>query len=171
MSYTTRIAASLVGISIAAIPVAALTIKNNSDKEISVGVDNGTDEAVYKIAPGTSVDVKESCADGCAVTGPWGFSRLVSQNDAIDTDGTSLVTDMTATPAAPSLIPENPLEAAAASGTTDVAKTPTVETPAVEKPAVEQPARRRRVVKKPTAQASKGPSAGSLEMLLTGPGK
>jgi hypothetical protein len=27
------------------------------------------------------------------------------------------------------------------------------------------------VVKKPTAQASKGPSAGSLEMLLTGPGK
>jgi len=173
MSTIMRIAASLVGISIAAIPVAALTVKNNAGQDITIGVDTGATEQVYKVPAKGSVDVKEDCSEGCGLTGPWGFSRMVTENDAIDTDGTSLVTTSTAAPApaAPRLVPENPIEAVAtdtpAAGPTPVATAK----PAARKSSVEKPAPRRRSAAKKAAPQAKGPVPGSIGMLFFGPGK
>ena len=92
MKLMTRAAATLAVLTAAAIPVAALTIKNTSTKDVTAAVDTGTEEAVYTVPAGGSVDVTQDCSSGCAVTGPWGYSRMVSQNDAIETDGAPLVT-------------------------------------------------------------------------------
>ncbi len=166
MSLMTRAVTAFAVLSVAAIPVAALTIKNTSSKEISATVDNGNEEAVYKVPAGSSIDVTQDCSSGCAATGPWGYSRLVSQNDAIETDGASLVT-ADATPAAPAsraLVPQNavtePAEAAAT-------QPPVAATPAPTAP-------RKRYVKPRNANkqaAKKGPNAGTLQMLFQGPGK
>lgn len=75
-----------------AAPAVALTVKNTDTKEQSIAVDTGSFEAVYKIAPGATVDVNVDCTSGCAVTGPWGFSWNASVDDALVTDGKSLVT-------------------------------------------------------------------------------
>lgn len=71
-------------------PAAAVTVKNNSDAEITVGVDMGSKEEVKTIGAGKSV--KLDCPDGCGVTGPWGFSWMASGDDTIESDGTALVT-------------------------------------------------------------------------------
>lgn len=69
---------------------AAVTVKNTSGKEISIGVDHGANEKVEKIAAGKSV--KLDCDEQCGVTGPWGFSWMAKGDDTISTDGESLVT-------------------------------------------------------------------------------
>ena len=155
MSLMTRAVTAFTVLSLAAIPVAALTIKNTSSKEVSVAVDNGTDEKVYQIPAGSSVDVKEDCRSDCGVTGPWGYSRMLSQTDTLETDGGSLVT-ADATPAQ-SLIPQNPVTESADG--TDAA--------APAKPAV----KRKRTAGKPRKHAQKGPFVGSFQMLIDGPGK
>lgn len=163
MSLMTRAVGAFAVLSLAAIPVAAVTVKNTSTNDVSVGVDNGVEESVYQIPAGGSVDVKEDCSSDCAVTGPWGYSRLVPQNATIETDGGSLVT-ADAAPAAPqSLIPQNPVSESA----------PAPEATASE---VAEPApavTRKRAVKprRQTKHAKKGPAAGSFQMLFQGPGK
>ena len=164
MSLMTRAVTALAVLSLAAIPVAALTIKNTSSKDVSVGVDNGSDEAVYQIPAGASVDVSQDCSSNCAVTGPWGYSRLLGQTDTLETDGGSLVT-ADAAPASQSLVPQTPvtetLDAAAAD-------TPPAAEPAVAaKPARITSRKRPRVA----AKAQKGPMSGSFELLFSGPGK
>lgn len=163
MSLMTRAVAAFAVLTVAAIPVAALTIKNTSGKEVSVGVDNGSEEAVYQIPAGGSVDVKQDCSSDCAVTGPWGFSRLVAQNATITTDGESLVT-ATAAPRAQGLVPQNPVaEPSDAQAAAAAADAP----PAKAAPAK---ARSKRANKpRSSKQAQKGPGAGSFQMLFQGP--
>jgi hypothetical protein len=71
-------------------PAAAVTVKNNSDAEISIGIDWGDKNKVETVAAGKSVEFE--CKEGCGVTGPWGFSWMASGDDVIPTDGKSLVT-------------------------------------------------------------------------------
>jgi hypothetical protein len=71
-------------------PAAAVTVKNTSKGEFSIGIDLGNEEKVETIAAGKSVEI--DCKDGCGVTGPWGFSWMAKGNDVISSDGTSLVT-------------------------------------------------------------------------------
>ena len=73
-------------------PATAVTVKNTSNAEITIGVDWGSKEKVETVPAGKSVTVE--CKDGCGVTGPWGFSWKASGDDEIVTDGTALVTVM-----------------------------------------------------------------------------
>ncbi|MFZ1988144.1 MAG: hypothetical protein WAW96_00090, partial [Alphaproteobacteria bacterium] len=73
-------------------PAAAVTVKNTSSAEISIGVDWGSKEKVETIPAGKSVSFE--CKDGCGVSGPWSFSWMAKGDDTITTDGTSLVTYM-----------------------------------------------------------------------------
>lgn len=165
MSLMTRAVGAFAVLSLAAIPVAALTIKNTSFKDVSVGVDNGSEEAVYQIPAGGSVDVKEDCSSDCAVTGPWGYSRLVAQNATVETDGVSLVT-ANAAETTHRLVPQNPV-----AETTDSVDTAASSTAAA-KPAKSAPVMTRKKPRKPAAkQANKGPASGSFQMLFQGPGK
>jgi len=170
MSILTRVVTAAAVLSVAAIPVGALTVKNTSDKEVTFAVDNGAVESVYKVAPGGSADVSEDCSANCALTGPWGYSRLVDQNAVITTDGASLVT-ATAAPEAQGLVPQNPAvetadPQAAAVEAADKPAEAAAPAPATAK--VRRP-KLRYVSKK--APAGKGPSSGSLQMLFQGPGK
>ncbi|HEX2843472.1 hypothetical protein [Hyphomicrobium sp.] len=161
MSLTTRVVTALAVLSVAAIPVGALTIKNKSSKDVSAAVDNGNEEAVYQIPAGGSVEVKQDCSSDCAVTGPWGYSRLVSQNDAIETDGTSLVTAIAApsAPASRGLVPQNPVA--------DPADAAASDTPVAKPEQPKRSAKPRRAVR----QAQKGPTPGTFEMLMQPPKK
>jgi hypothetical protein len=73
-----------------AVPALAVTVKNTSSGEFTVGVDLGNEEKVETIAAGK--DVKVDCKDGCAVTGPWGFSWFAKPGDTISSNGQALVT-------------------------------------------------------------------------------
>lgn len=166
MSLMTRAVTAFAALSMAAIPVGALTIKNTSSEEVSVGVDNGVEEAVYRVPAGGSVDVKEDCSSECAVTGPWGYSRLVPQNATIETDGTPLVT-VQVTPKSQPLVPQNPVSEPAEAA--DAAATAAAEPAA--KPAVVRRTRPAKPRKAAARQVQKGPAAGSFQMLFQGPGK
>jgi hypothetical protein len=198
MNLISRVIPAFAVLTAAAIPVAALTVKNTSSNEVSIAVDNGSTEGVYKIPAGGSVDATEDCSSDCAVTGPWGYSRLVAQNATIETDGTSLVTANAAP--AQALVPQNPDQpdaavtavpepvttaapepAAAAAPAPTETTAPAAETapaataaatPAEPAPAAAPVQPRRKVAKRKAAkQAQKGPGAGSFEMLFQGPGK
>jgi hypothetical protein len=195
MTLMTRAVTALAVLTTAAIPVGALTIKNTSSNEVSIAVDNGASEGVYQIPAGGSVDPKEDCASDCAVTGPWGFSRLVPQDATIETDGMSLVTagaaptvatpDAAAAPApAPqSLVPQNPVDDTTApaataapadtapSATTPAAKAAEAAPAATAPAAAAQKPRRAAKPRKQATPASKGPGSGSFEMLFQGPSK
>jgi hypothetical protein len=163
MTLMTRAATAVAVLAVAAIPVGALTIKNSSTKPISIAVDNGRQEIVHRVPANGAVDITQDCTSDCAVTGPWGFSRFVSENAVIASDGESLVT-VAAQPQAQSLVPQNPVtdpsDAAAsiATGALPEAKEP-------------EPAKPATKVRRSARQAQKGPSSGSLDMLFTGPSK
>jgi len=70
-------------------PAAAVTVKNTSDGEFTIGVDLGNTEKVETIGAGK--EVKLDCQDGCGVTGPWGFSWMAKSGDVISSNGQSLV--------------------------------------------------------------------------------
>lgn len=168
MSLMTRAIAACALLSLAAIPVAALTVHNTSSNEVSIGVDTGTEEAVYKIPAGGSVEVAQDCAADCAVTGPWGYSRLVAQNATIETDGSSLVTAGLPAPAQAAktqgLVPQNP-----AGETADAAEpVKPAAAPAARPERAKRTSRPRRPAQR---QAKKTPSAGSFQLLFEGPGK
>jgi len=162
MTLMTRAVTAFAVLSLAAIPVGALTVKNTSSSDVSIGVDNGTDEAVYQIPAGASVDVTQDCTAECAVTGPWGYSRLLGQTDTLETDGGSLVT-ADAAPASQGLVPQNPV--------TDVEAATAAEAPAAEQAPAAKPARTYRKRQAAAKPAKKGPGAGSFELLFMGPGK
>ncbi|MBC7832882.1 MAG: hypothetical protein H7Y62_12785 [Hyphomicrobium sp.] len=71
-------------------PAFAVTVKNTSSGEFTVGVDLGNEEKVETIAAGK--EVKLDCKDGCGVTGPWGFSWMAKGDDVISSNGEALVT-------------------------------------------------------------------------------
>ena len=71
-------------------PAAAVTVKNTSDVEITIGIDRGAKESTKTVGAGKSA--KFDCPDGCGVTGPWGFSWMAAGDDEISTDGKPLVT-------------------------------------------------------------------------------
>lgn len=73
-------------------PAGAVTVKNASAGEITIGIDYGDSEKIETIAAGKSV--KFECKELCGVTGPWGFSWKVQGDDTITSDGHSLVTVM-----------------------------------------------------------------------------
>ena len=87
-----KIFAAATALALLAVPAAAITVKNSSAGEITIGIDTGDKEKIETIAAGKSV--KFDCKGGCGVTGPWGFSWMASGDDEIDTNGTSLVTVM-----------------------------------------------------------------------------
>jgi hypothetical protein len=72
-----------------AVPAQAVTVKNTSAGEFTIGVDMGDTEKVETIAAGK--EVKLECKDGCGVTGPWGFSWMAKGDDVISSNGASLV--------------------------------------------------------------------------------
>lgn len=90
MSLLKTLTSSALALVILAGPAAAVTVKNNSGKEISIGIDHGAKEQVEKIAAGKSATF--DCKSDCGVTGPWGFSWMASGNETINTNGKSLVT-------------------------------------------------------------------------------
>lgn len=77
---------------ILASPALTLTVKNSSKSEQTFAVDTGTQETVYRVPAGGEVEVRDMCDAGCAVSGPWGFSRFEYSNAVIETNGVSLVT-------------------------------------------------------------------------------
>ncbi len=68
----------------------AVTVKNTSTADVTIGIDWGAKDKVETVPATKSVSFE--CKDGCGVTGPWGFSWMAAGNDEIVTDGRSLVT-------------------------------------------------------------------------------
>lgn len=89
-----KIFATATALALLAVPASAVTVKNSSAAEVTIGIDMGDKEKVEKVAAGKSV--KFDCKGGCGVTGPWGFSWMASGDDEIETNGVSLVTVMDA---------------------------------------------------------------------------
>ena len=87
-----KLLAAATAVALMAGPAAAVTVKNASSAEVTVGVDWGSKEKIETIPAGKSVSF--DCKEGCGVTGPWGFSWMASGKDEITTDGTALVTVM-----------------------------------------------------------------------------
>jgi len=89
MSFKT-LTSSAVALLLLVGPAAAVTVKNTSGKEISIGIDYGSKQQVKKVAADQSATFE--CKDGCGVTGPWGFSWMASGNATMNTNGKSLIT-------------------------------------------------------------------------------
>lgn len=68
----------------------ALTLTNTDKADHTVGIDMGATEKVETVAAGKSVTI-EGCDDGCGVTGPWNFTRMLKTGDKVSFDGTSPV--------------------------------------------------------------------------------
>jgi hypothetical protein len=67
----------------------AVTVKNTSDKEITIGVDMGNEEKTQTIGAGESAQL--DCKQQCGVTGPWGFSWMAKGDATMSSDGQSLI--------------------------------------------------------------------------------
>lgn len=89
MKLLTAAAAAAVALAMAG-PAYAVTVKNTSAGEFTIGVDLGNEEKVETIAAGK--EVKVECKEGCGVTGPWGFSWFAKPGDTISSNGQALVT-------------------------------------------------------------------------------
>lgn len=163
MTLMRRAAVAVAVLSVAAIPVAALTIKNSSTEDVKIAVDTGSSETVYTVPAGGSVEAREDCSAACGVTGPWSYSRLVNQNAVIDTDGTSLITVAPqGTPGMAALVPQNPatdLETASIATENKSAAAPDPE-----------PAPRKRRIRQAAKKAAPA-GAGSFDLLFNGPSK
>ncbi len=72
------------------IPAAAgaVTVKNTGKADYTIGVDRGNAEETKTVAAGKAETFE--CKQGCGVTGPWGFSWMVVEDDTIESDGTNL---------------------------------------------------------------------------------
>lgn len=89
MKLLTAAAAAAFALALAGPAAAAVTVKNTSSGEFTIGVDLGSQEKVETIAAGK--EVKVDCPDGCGITGPWGFSWKVKGDDVISSNGLSLI--------------------------------------------------------------------------------
>ncbi len=72
-----------------AAPAGAVTVKNISSGEVTIGIDYGDKEKIEKIPAGKEFSF--DCKEGCGISGPWEFSWRAKGNDVITTDGQSLV--------------------------------------------------------------------------------
>lgn len=64
-------------------PALALTVENQDNAELKVGIDEGATEHVETIAAGKTGDLSAKCKDGCGLTGPWGFSWMAAPGDKL----------------------------------------------------------------------------------------
>lgn len=173
MSVMSRVVAATAALLAAAIPVGALTIQNTSEKDFTIGVSTGTEQAVYTVPANGSVDVEQDCSSDCAVTGPWGFSHLVPQNAVIESDGlvivaTRVATAETVAAPAPGLVPQDPaVEVLEAPERTSAAAAPATRPV----PAAQTRKRATRTKPRRAKQAKKGPASGSFQMLFQGPAR
>ncbi|HRN84816.1 MAG TPA: hypothetical protein PK857_08345 [Hyphomicrobium sp.] len=171
MSVMTRVVAATAVLLGAAIPVGALTVKNTSDKDFTIGVSTGTEQKVHTVPAGGSLEVKQDCSSDCAVTGPWGFSHFVPQNAVIESDGAAIVSTRVATAdTAPKpssgLVPQDPSTAAI-----ETPDEPAVTAAPAAKPApAAQPPKRaaKSKARRQAKKAKKGPSPGSFGALMQG---
>lgn len=60
---------------------AALVITNKDAAEQKIGVHMGNKQRVDTIAAGKTLDLSKDCADGCGLTGPWGFSWMAKTGE------------------------------------------------------------------------------------------
>lgn len=89
MSIVKTLASSAAALLLLTGSAAAVTVKNTSTNEISIGVDYGNKEEVKKVPAGKSVTF--DCKDGCGVTGPWSFSWMAKGDDTFTTGGKSMI--------------------------------------------------------------------------------
>lgn len=89
MTTLKSISSSLAALLLLTSAASAVTVKNTSDKEITIGIDKGNDEKTQKIGAGESVQLE--CKEQCGVTGPWGFSWMAKGDATISSDGQSLI--------------------------------------------------------------------------------
>jgi hypothetical protein len=90
MKLLSAATAAAIGFALAGPASAAVTVKNTSSGEFTIGVDLGSSEKVETIPAGK--EVKVDCKDGCGITGPWGFSWFAKGDDVISSNGQALVT-------------------------------------------------------------------------------
>jgi hypothetical protein len=79
-----------IALAAAASEAGAVTVKNESNAEVTIGIDWGSKEKVETIPAGKSVTFE--CKDGCGISGPWAFSWRAAGDDVITTNGQSLIT-------------------------------------------------------------------------------
>lgn len=165
MSVMTRVVAATAVLLGAAIPVGALTVKNTSDNDFTIGVSTGTEQAVHTVPAGNSFDVKQDCSDDCAVTGPWGFSHFVPQNAIIESDGLAILSTRVGAASTPSsgLVPQDP-STMAVETTEDPAASAEQPAPAAETVTAAPKPKPRRQAKR----VKKGPAPGSFGALWEG---
>jgi hypothetical protein len=89
MSSVKAVTAALAAAILLASPAAAVSVKNTSSEAFKIGVDRGNEEEVKTVAGNKSVTL--DCADGCGVTGPWGYSWMASGDDTLSSDGKSRI--------------------------------------------------------------------------------
>ncbi len=80
---------ALAATALLATPAAAVSVENTGAQEFKIGVDYGNLEEVKAVSAGKIA--KFDCAEGCGVTGPWGYSWMASGDDALSSDGSSRV--------------------------------------------------------------------------------
>lgn len=155
MSVSTRVVGAITVLSLAAIPVAALTL-GNSSSNTPVSIDQ--EDANQAAAAAEAVPDSEDCAADCLETGSLGLSQLITPNATIETNGAPAVT--AAVPMSQRLVPQNPVADLTddTNGSVSAPKIAKVEDEA------QRPAKPRRVKKK----VQKGAAPGSFELLFDG---
>ncbi len=89
MSAVKAIASSPAALLLLAGPAGAVTVKNTRGKEITNGINYGSQGKVAKVPAGKSLSL--DCKEGCGVTGPWSFSWMAKGSDTFTTNGKDLV--------------------------------------------------------------------------------
>ncbi len=82
MTYIKTSLAAAAALFIAA-PAFALTIENQDQAELKLGIDQGDIEHVESVAAGKTADLTAKCKDGCGLTGPWGFSWMATPGEKL----------------------------------------------------------------------------------------
>ncbi len=89
MSAVKTMASSAAALLLLVGPAAAVTVKNTSSKEVTIGIDYGSQAKVAKVPAGKSLSF--DCNEGCGVTGPWSFSWMAKGNDTFTPNGKDLI--------------------------------------------------------------------------------
>ena len=89
MTIVKALASTIAATLLLAAPAYAVTVENTSGNAIKIGVDYGDLEEVKDIAAKKSAQFE--CADGCGVTGPWGYSWMAQGDDRLASNGKSQI--------------------------------------------------------------------------------
>lgn len=76
-----QLTASILALAMSAGAASALVVTNAASEDHKIGIDMGQEERVETIAAGKSVDLSESCQNGCGLTGPWGYSYMAKTGE------------------------------------------------------------------------------------------